>query len=494
LALAAIARMATLGLRPMLEDEWTNVEMIPFLDVLWHGYEVGTNPPGLAAVEHFFYAVSLNPWWYRLPVAASGVLLVYGIWLVVQRLSGRRAALLAATLCALHPGLIVWSQTVRGYVPAAAFVLMALNAGLKCSRQGRDRDAVAFAGWAIIASWTHYTAVFALMAIAPLLFWDARRHAPSLRRLALSSMATALAFVPLLPWVLSDIGQKQGSGLMPDYVSLAVAFLTGIPLGLGWMTLLIAAVGRPWQDPGGRRLLAFTGALILAQLLITPVVYQTPPYLAAAAACLMGVLATSASRLVARATRRQRQLLLGLLILPPALTTVALDATPLEWPIGADIVQPYVLRARGHARFAERVRRIRIGEATGPKCANVVMARPPEREVWLYHLGALTQQQLGAEPFSEHHGTVFRIALEATSGKRALDLREPERRDTPTTTSLQATLDKLGCFFWMASFQHCGRRRGLFFDGDSCAWLAEHCWQMDGLAHEELWFCSQSGD
>ncbi len=180
-----------------------------------------------------------------------------------------------------------------------------------------------------------------------------------------------------------------------------------------------------------------------------------------------------------------------MLILPPALTTVALDAAPLKWPLGADIVQPYLLRARAHARFAERVRGIRSGESPGPACANVVMARPPEREVWLYHLGPLTQQDLGAEPFSEHHGTIFRVALRGPAGKRALDLREPERRDMAKAASLQATLDKLGCFYQVASFQHCGRRRGLFHDAPSCRWLNDHCWQVDGIAHEELWYCER---
>ncbi len=494
LGLAAVARLATLGWRPMLEDEWTNVEAIPLLDVLFHGYEVGTNPPGLAAVEHFFYAISLSPWWYRLPVALSGVLLVYAIWRLVQQLCGHRAAWLAGTLCALHPGLIVWSQTVRGYVPAAALTLLALDAGFRHARDGRDRNAVAFAGWAIAASWTHYTAVFALAAAAPLLLWAARRHRGRIRSLLLASAAAALAFIPLLPWVLSDVGLKQGSGLMPDYFALAVAFLTGVPLGLGWVALLIAAVGRPWQDAGGRRLIALTGLLIGVQLLVTPVVYQTPPYLAVATACLMGLVASSASRLVARATRRQRQLLFALLLVPPALTTVALDAAPLSWPVGAEVVQPYLLRARGQARFADRVAEIRRGKTSGPQCPNVVMARPPEREVWLYHLGPLTQQDLGAEPFSEHHGTVFRLALAGSAGKRALDLREPERRDKARVGSLQATLDELGCFYWVASFQHCGRRRGLFYDPPSCSWLASHCWQMDDIANEELWFCGGDRD
>ena len=491
LLLAAVARLATLGLRPMLEDEWTNVETIGLLDVLFHGYEVLTNPPGLAAVEHAFYAISLNPWWYRLPVAFSGVLLVWATWRLVRRLCGDRAALLAAGLCAVHPGLIVWSQTVRGYVPAAALVLLALDAGLATARGGRDRHAVAFWAWAVAACWTHYTAVFALAAVTPMLLWHARRDRSALRRLWLASGGAMIAFIPLLPWVLADVAHKQGSGWMPDYFGLAVAFVTGAPLGLGWLALLIAAVGRPWQDDGGRWLLALTAVLLVAQLATTPVVYQTPPYLAAATACLLGLVATAARRLGAGGRRRQRHIGFAMLLLPPALTTAALDLAPLNSPIGADIVQPYLLRARGHARFAERVRQIRLGLAPGPQCANVVMARPPEREVWLYHLGPLTQQDLGADPFSEHHGTIFRLALQGPAGKRALDLREPDRRDLPKVGSLQATLDAQGCFFWIASFQHCERRRGLFYDSASCRWLDNHCWQVDDIANEELWYCAR---
>ena len=491
LALATVARVATLGLRPMMEDEWTNVEAIPLRDVLFHGYEVLTNPPGLAAVEHFFYAVSLNPWWYRLPVAFSGVLLVFAIWRLVRELCGERAALLAATLCAVHPGLIVWSQTVRGYVPAAALVLLATSAAVRTLRNGRDRDAVALAIWSSLACWTHYTAVFALMGAGPWLLWRARRDRAGQTRMLLAGAASALAFVPLLPWVLSDVGHKQGNGWMPDFVANAVAFMTGVPLGLGWLMLLVIVIGRPWRRAGGRALLALTGLMTLAQLATAPVVFQTPPYLAAASACLLGLVAVASERLIARATRRQRRLWLLAMIAPLVLTTIALDALPLTSPLGADVAQPFVLRARGHARFARTVRDMRIGAVPGPQCANVATMRAPEREVWLYHLGGLTQQDLGAEPFSEHHGTVFRIALTAPEGKRALDLHQLDNHDAPRETSLQTTLTSHGCFFLVASFQHCGRRRGLMYNAAACGWLEANCRQLDGIAHEELWYCER---
>ena len=345
------------------------------------------------------------------------------------------------------------------------------------------------AGWTIAASWTHYTAVFALVGLTPWLLWQARHRRDRIRRLLLAGGAAALAFLPLLPWVLADVGHKQGSGWMPDFLANAVAVMTGVPLGFGWLVLLVIVIGRPWLSAGGRTLLALTGLMVCVQLATAPVVYQTPPYLAAASACLLGLVGVATDRLIARATRRQRRLWLALLIAPPLLTTVALDAAPLTSSIGADAVQPYLLRARGHARFAKQVRDLRVGAAPGPQCANVVTMRAPEREVWLYHLGGLTQQDLGAEPFSEHHGTVFRVALQGPDGKRALDLRELDRRGALRATSLQATLSSHGCYFLVASFQHCGRRRGLMYDAAACAWLEGNCRQLDHIANEELWYC-----
>ena len=73
-----------------------------------------------------------------------GVLTVVGLGLLVQRLSGRSVALLAAALTALSPVLVWYSQELRMFQPATTGIVWAgyaLLRGWQGQRalEGRDR-------------------------------------------------------------------------------------------------------------------------------------------------------------------------------------------------------------------------------------------------------------------------------------------------------------------------------------------------------------------
>jgi hypothetical protein len=473
----------------MLEDEWTNVEHIPLYDVLFHGYEVLTNPPFLSLVEHFFYAISTNPWVYRLPIAAFGVALVFGVHRLGRELLDLPSARLAALLCAVHPGLIVWSQTVRGYLPAACFIIWTAVAGWRLLKTGRDRDALALGLFGALASWTHYTAVFALVPLFILLLAEARRNRAHLLRLLLAGGAMVLAFLPLVPYCLSGVDIKQGSGFIDGYTPLMVAFVSGIPLQAGWLVIATVFCARPWRHNGERRFLLLCLGLVASHLLTSPYIYQIPPYAIALTAFFQLLAAAVITRLSRIATHPGRQRALALLALPLLATTCTLQTAPAVNDVLAAASEPFLFRPVGHGAFAARIEALSNQPDASMDCDQIVTSHWPEQELYLYHLGGLTRQDMGLQPIIEQDGTTFRIALATASGKAAIFIEPLRLPGAKRVTRLQATVEQLGCFFYADTGQNCATGRGSGLDPAACDWLGQHCQRVTAYAREALYLC-----
>ncbi|MHB8242267.1 MAG: glycosyltransferase family 39 protein [Solirubrobacteraceae bacterium] len=244
--LAAVLRLSTLGLQSFWYDEaFTPVHVL--------------HPSLWATLRSVVHTENTPPLWYliawvdarvlgtgavalRLPSALAGIATVPVAWALARELSGRRAAIVCASIVAVNPLFVWYSQEARAY---ALFVLAGAVAMLCFVRAERDptpRRMAAFALSGAVALLTHY---FALFLLIPMVLWLVAER--SRRRAALPAIAAltlvGLSLLPLLSaqgghgtqwigrWALSS-----RLGAIPQY------FLTGYsgsPLGHG-VELLVA--------------------------------------------------------------------------------------------------------------------------------------------------------------------------------------------------------------------------------------------------------------
>lgn len=125
-----------------------------------------TNPP--------LYFIALSGWRavageseyaLRFLSVAAGLLIVPLLYVVGRRLFSTSAGLLAATLGALSPFLVWYSQEARMYTWLAALSLASVYALLRAVEPSANRPVVRWAAWVLItaaAIYTHFTAFFLL--------------------------------------------------------------------------------------------------------------------------------------------------------------------------------------------------------------------------------------------------------------------------------------------------------------------------------------------
>ncbi|HYN88385.1 MAG TPA: glycosyltransferase family 39 protein [Ardenticatenaceae bacterium] len=190
----------------------------------------------------------------RLLSVLLGVAAVPLVWAIARSLLGRAAALAATLLFAVAPLQVYYAQEVRMYALLTFLALLALW-GLLAGR----RWLVALASLA--ALYTHYYAVFLVVALAALVLWMNRgRGWPSVvRRWRAAPAAVALGY---LPWVVYA-GPRLYRYVSAKLVVEADAPMT--PLQFPWRHLAAFSLGhlmpgQSWLAPAA--LLFFLVALI----------------------------------------------------------------------------------------------------------------------------------------------------------------------------------------------------------------------------------------
>ena len=137
----------------------------------------------------------------RLPSLLAGIAVIPLIYALGLRTVGRRAAYIAATLAALSPYLAFSSIEARGYSLALALVAASTLSLLIAIDRGRWGWWAAYAGLSCAAMYTHYTAVYVLLAQ---LAWTLWCHPEARRRVVVANLGAALAYLPWLPGVRED--------------------------------------------------------------------------------------------------------------------------------------------------------------------------------------------------------------------------------------------------------------------------------------------------
>jgi 4-amino-4-deoxy-L-arabinose transferase-like glycosyltransferase len=252
-------------------------------------------PPLYFVLAWLSTRISLTPELLRLPSLVAGIATIPLVYAIGLRTVGRRAALVAAALTTLSPFLVFYSAEARGYALMVALVLGSTLTLLLAVEDGRTRWWAAYAACSAGAAYSHYTCVFVLAAQLAWMLWAC----PQARRPAL--LANVAAAVAFLPWL---------TGLKSDLESPTTKILSALQhVDLPYLRQAVGhwAVGYPYASettklrdlPGTVGLILLAGAGLLA--LVGAYHWLRPPIDRRAVLVVALALATPVGELVASA-------------------------------------------------------------------------------------------------------------------------------------------------------------------------------------------------
>jgi 4-amino-4-deoxy-L-arabinose transferase-like glycosyltransferase len=235
-----------------------------------------------AALSHAF-AVNPTEVWViaRALSAVLGVLAVWLLYLIAQRLFERRVALLSAALMAVAFLPVFYAKLALNDVPTLVPLELALWAAAGILRDGRRRH-YALAGLGLgIAAATKYTGGIAILPLAAaIVLRDRADRRALLRNTALAVGCAILAFVIFDPYSLLAFDSFKAGLAHQGAESAAASGKLGLTHGsgvlyylwtatwaLGWVPAIAALVAIPWLYFRERRLLAFFVPALVVYLL-----------------------------------------------------------------------------------------------------------------------------------------------------------------------------------------------------------------------------------
>ncbi|RME73912.1 MAG: phospholipid carrier-dependent glycosyltransferase [Chloroflexi bacterium] len=183
----------------------------------------------------------------RFDAAVFSVLAVALVYRAGRIFAGSRAGLAAALLLALNPVHVWLSQEARMYSLLIALTITAMTFFWQAVERGRRRDWAGLAAVHAVIFTLHYFGFLVPTVQFLFLLTTFRRNH---RRLRMWAFAQAVAFLPLLPWLVATArreAQTFGIGFLvrPDIVDLPVTFwnlLVGASTRLGTVSLLLGVL------------------------------------------------------------------------------------------------------------------------------------------------------------------------------------------------------------------------------------------------------------
>jgi 4-amino-4-deoxy-L-arabinose transferase-like glycosyltransferase len=328
---------------------------------------------------------SLGEGWLRLPFAFFGILSVPLLALVGRPIVGNRAALVAATLLALSPWHIFWSQNVRAY----AMVLFFGTLGGGAFFVGLERRS----WWlltlglltTLLAGFCHASA-FLLLAVFGVYALITRRRPGALPGRWLPLVVIALLtvlIVLLLPLLQVAHRNKPESSVL--HLAQTTAFFVRVPL-------LIAALGGIlWLFDRGERAASFLLSWAVVPLLALAIASVLIEARATAQYCIytLPAFCLAAGVIVVALTRR---------LAGPGLRGTLLRAIPLGVLLVDMFAQDYLYYARQHGdrpRWAEAALH---AQRQGGTRMRVISTNGPSMAYYLNRNGLVGQPTPGGAP------------------------------------------------------------------------------------------------
>lgn len=154
----------------------------------------------------------------RLPSLIAGVASIPVIYLLGLRTVGQASATVAAVLLALSPMQIFYATEARSYALVMLLGMLAALALLRATESDRPGWWAAFALSAAAAVYSHYSAIFLMIAI---FIWAFFARPDSRRSLLLASAGAAVLFLPWLPEYLRDARAPNADKLIAEHNPLS---------------------------------------------------------------------------------------------------------------------------------------------------------------------------------------------------------------------------------------------------------------------------------
>ena len=204
---------------------------------LLDGHSVELTPPLFFLLARVVRELGSSPQLLRLVPLVAGTAAIPLTYALGLRTVGRRAALAGAALMALSPYLIFYSTEARAY----ALVMLLSVASTYClvvgTQTGGTRWWIGYAVTSCAAMYTHYTAVFVLVAQ---LIWAFLCYPGARRALVWANLAAAIGFVPWLPGLIHNthsFGTRVFELLEPFGVHAVVSDLAHWSIGHPYLAL-----------------------------------------------------------------------------------------------------------------------------------------------------------------------------------------------------------------------------------------------------------------
>ena len=222
----AVLRLWHLGAKSFWVDEASSavIAAAPWHD-FWHVIQA-------AELNMLPYYVLLRMWmhfgsseaWLRLLSALFGIATIPAVYRLASRLFNRRVGLLSASLLAVHPGHMRFSQEARSYSMAVLLLTVFALLLLRALCYPKRLNWAACTVVASVAAYTHFFAVLACVAqVIGVGVRPARQH---LRAAAIPVLACGLLMGPIGLFALNhDVGQLSGVMRPQFHHLLRVIFL-----------------------------------------------------------------------------------------------------------------------------------------------------------------------------------------------------------------------------------------------------------------------------
>jgi len=178
----------------------------------------------------------------RFPSVIFGIITLLGIYLLGRRLGGKTLGLLASLLWAVSTFALFADNEVRMYSPLTAFCTLSMLGLCAWLESGRARFLVLYGASILAALYTHYFALFILLAqVVAVAFFLARRG--RLAGLALAGVAVLFGYLPWLASFRAQFLADAGAVLARPNAGIYkhVAWLIGglgtveLPALVGWV-------------------------------------------------------------------------------------------------------------------------------------------------------------------------------------------------------------------------------------------------------------------
>jgi len=217
LLIAFGVRVLGLGIQDLSDDEAFFVQIAHQGTYVQLAGSAEPHPPlYLALLQAWLFPAGVTEYAVRFLSVMFGLATVAVIYQLGRQVAGERLGLAVATVAALNPYQIFYSQTTRDYQIACFFGLVSVVTLLWAMRQ--PRLVPAYAASALLAIFSHYYALpIVLFEHVLLLGWLWRRHFKGLRRWLTADGGIAIVF---LPWALYSL--RTVANYEPGHGTLAI--------------------------------------------------------------------------------------------------------------------------------------------------------------------------------------------------------------------------------------------------------------------------------